>query len=449
MNSSPQAAASAGGHDRIAVHQRLERADRVDLDDRHVRAVAGHPRGDPLAHPAVAGDDDLAPGDEDVRRAQDAVERALAGAVAVVEEVLGLGLVDRDDREAEHPVGGHRPQPDDAGRRLLGPGVDLGHLVRALGVEQVHEVAAVVHRQLRMRVGDRPQVRVVGLVVLAAPGERRDAVLGDERGRHVVLGRERVARREHDLRAAGLERAHQVGRLGRDVEARADAQAVERPVALEALADEAQDGHLALGPLDPSDALGGEAEVGHVVGRGCAGGRHRGSVSLRLKRRRNGAARSGQGEPRRWTRRSSKRTCSCVSEAAIGVERGRVVGADVEHDLVARPQQLGGHRAGDGGREAATTIVDMGQDVADDRQARPRADHVRARGGDQLAVDAQAVVDAVGDRRRRQPRREAELVEPVEVADLDRQEPLDARRVRPELRRSTHIRTIDGPGSTR
>ena len=119
-----------------------------------------------------------------------------------------------------------------------------------------------------------------------------------------------LRRGQHDLGAAGLERAHQVGGLGRDMEARADAQAVERPVALEALADEAQDGHLALRPFDAADALGGEAEVGHVVGRERAGGGHRGSVSLRVNRRRSGAARSGQGEPRRWTRRSSKRTCS-------------------------------------------------------------------------------------------------------------------------------------------
>ena len=108
MNSSPQRGRLAGGHHREAVHQRLEGADRVDLDDRDVRAVAGHPRGDPLADPAVAGDDDLAAGDEDVGRPQDPVERALAGPVAVVEEVLGLGLVDRDDREAEGAVGGHR-----------------------------------------------------------------------------------------------------------------------------------------------------------------------------------------------------------------------------------------------------------------------------------------------------------------------------------------------------
>ena len=154
------------------------------------------------------------------------------------------------------------------------------------------------------------EVRVVGVAVLAAPGVRRDPVLGDERRGDVVLGRERVRGREDDLGAAGLERPHQVGRLGGDVEAGADAQPVERALALEALADQAQDGHLALGPFDPADALGGEAEVRDVVGGQAVVAVIEASVSLRVKRRRSGAASSGQGEPRRWTRRSSNRMCS-------------------------------------------------------------------------------------------------------------------------------------------
>ena len=60
-----------------------------------------------------------------------------------------------------------------------------------------------------------------------------------------------------------------------------------------------------------------------------------------------------------------------VAEAAIGLEGGRIVGADVEDDLVAGPEQLRGDGAGDGGRVAAATIVDVGQDVADDREPRP------------------------------------------------------------------------------
>ncbi len=57
-----------------------------------------------------------------------------------------------------------------------------------------------------------------------------------------------------------------------------------------------------------------------------------------------------------------------VAEAAIGLERRRVVGSDVEDDLVAEPQQLRGDGAGDRRGVAAAAVVDVGQDVADDRQ---------------------------------------------------------------------------------
>ena len=81
---------------------------------------------------------------------------------------------------------------------------------------------------------------------------------------------------------------------------------------------------IALGPVDPADAHRGEPEVRHVVGNrgrprvgGRVGGRvvvewdsHRIQFSLRVKRRRSGAVKSGHGEPRRWARRSSNRTCS-------------------------------------------------------------------------------------------------------------------------------------------
>ena len=64
-----------------------------------------------------------------------------------------------------------------------------------------------------------------------------------------------------------LQRAHEVGGLGGDVQAGADAQARERPLPLEALADEAQDRHLPLRPLDATNTFIHETEVGDVVGR--------------------------------------------------------------------------------------------------------------------------------------------------------------------------------------
>jgi hypothetical protein len=94
-----------------------------------VRSEALRPQRDALADPAVAGDDEALPREEDVRRPDDAVDRRLSGAVSVVEQVFRLRLVDGDDREAERAVCLERLQPDDTGRRLLGAGDDVAELL--------------------------------------------------------------------------------------------------------------------------------------------------------------------------------------------------------------------------------------------------------------------------------------------------------------------------------
>ena len=88
MITSARAAASIAGQHLEAVHHGFERAQRIDLADDHVGAQALGAHRDALAARAVADDGDHAAGDQDVGRAQDAVDRRLAGAVAVVEEVL-------------------------------------------------------------------------------------------------------------------------------------------------------------------------------------------------------------------------------------------------------------------------------------------------------------------------------------------------------------------------
>ena len=95
------------GHDLEALHPRLQRAHGIDLADHDLRAGAARALGQAAPGPAVAEDDEGLPGEQDVRRAQDAVERGLAGAVVVVEDALGVRLVDGDDRAAS---GAPRPR---------------------------------------------------------------------------------------------------------------------------------------------------------------------------------------------------------------------------------------------------------------------------------------------------------------------------------------------------
>ena len=92
-----------------------------------------------------------------------------------------------------------------------------------------------------------------------------------------------------------------------------------------------------------------------------------------------------------------------VAQAAVGLQRGRVVGADVEDDVVARLQQLRCDGAGHSGGEAAAAMVGLGEDVADDRQPRLARDDVRPGRRDELATGAHPEIHALGDGRRRQP----------------------------------------------
>ncbi len=223
------------------------------------------PRGDAAAAPAVAGDDERAAREQDVGRADDPVDRRLARAVAVVEQVLRIRLVHGDDREAERPVALERAQADDAGGRLLRAGDHVDELLAPVRMQDADHVGAVVHRDLRLVVDRGLDVLVVGVVVLALDGEDGDVVLVDERRGDVVLRGQRVRRAEHDVRAAGLQRARQVGGLGGDVQAGRDAVARQRLLGLEALPDRGEHRHLPVGPRDPPHSLGGERQILHVV----------------------------------------------------------------------------------------------------------------------------------------------------------------------------------------
>ncbi len=252
-------------HHLEAVHDRLERAQGLDLGDDDVGAHALRPGGDAAAAHPVAGDDERASGQQDVRRAQDAVDRGLPRAVPVVEEVLGVGVVDRDHRKRQHALLLHRTKPDDTRRRLLRAADDVAEQILARPVELRDQVRAVVHRDLRSSRQDRLDVAVVAVAVLALVGEDGDLVAVHEGRRRVVLGRERVRGAEGELGPAGLERQHQHRGLGRHVQARAEADALERLLLGEALADLAEDGHELLGPLDLEPARRREREVLHVV----------------------------------------------------------------------------------------------------------------------------------------------------------------------------------------
>ena len=389
--------------------------------------------------------------------------------------MLRLRLVDGHDREPESAVPRHGPEPDDARRRLLRPGEDAREELGPRVVEQAHEVAAVVHRDLRLRVGDRVEVRVVGGAVLAAPGEDADPVACRECGRDVVLGRERVARGERRPRAppaASVRTRFAVSvvtcrqaamRRPARGRSRVKRSRIRRRTGISRSAHSIRRTPSSARPRSVT-SWGGRA-VEFVMGgglSGVSGGRAacgsadyaRGPGASAEEPLEVGAASARARLP---TRRRAvdepllEAHVLAVAQLAVCLERRRVVGADVEHHLVAEPEQLGGHRTGDRRRVAAPPVVDVGHHVAHDAQARLGRDDVRPGSRHEAAAHADAVVGALGDRGRRQPGREAQLVEAVEVADLHRQEAGDVGRVRPERSpvdpHPDHLRARVPPGS--
>ena len=125
------------GGDLVAVHRRLQRADRVDLGDDHPGALAAQRLRAALADVAVAADDRDLAADEDVGGAVDAVDERVAAAVLVVELRLGDRVVDVDGREEQRALLHHVVEAVHAGGGLLGDALDLagdlGPAVAALG----------------------------------------------------------------------------------------------------------------------------------------------------------------------------------------------------------------------------------------------------------------------------------------------------------------------------
>src|SRR5215207_10000998 len=102
------------GHHLKTIHDRFERLHRVDFRDDDLRAHAACAGGKTASAPAVACHYKILASQQDVGGADDTVNGRLTRAIAVIEQVLGQGIVYRDDREFQNVVFFHRFQANDA-----------------------------------------------------------------------------------------------------------------------------------------------------------------------------------------------------------------------------------------------------------------------------------------------------------------------------------------------
>ena len=239
----------------MPVHSRLQRSRMVHLSDNHIRAHPARPQRHASPAPAVARHHNFLARPKYVRRPRDAVQRALPSAVAVVEEVLGIGVVHRDNRIPQPARARQAPQPDNARGRLFSAADNALYRVPALRVQYSHQIRAVVHSDVGAEVKRGVDVRVIGIVVLALDGECGDAVFARQRRRHVVLRAQRIARAYRRFSAAVLQREQQIRGLCGHMQTRRDPQPRQRLFFRKSLPNLAQHRHFALSPADPPNAL--------------------------------------------------------------------------------------------------------------------------------------------------------------------------------------------------
>ena len=137
-------------HHAEAVHHRLHRLDRVDFGDDHLGAEALGPHSDALAAPAVACDHDGLACDDEVGCAVDAVPDTLTGAVAVVKEMLAVGIVDEHHREEELLLGVEGDEAVYACGGLLAAAYDVRNELGELAVDAGNQVASIVDDDVRL-----------------------------------------------------------------------------------------------------------------------------------------------------------------------------------------------------------------------------------------------------------------------------------------------------------
>jgi hypothetical protein len=137
--------------------------------------------------PAVAGDHELRSCEEEIGGADDAVNRGLPGAVTIVEQMLGVGVVDGHDRIGEHAFFRHGTQTNNPGGRFLGATNHVRQFSLALGMKHGDQVGAIVHGDLRLVIDRCHDVRIIRVVVFASDGENGPAVVADQAGSYIVL----------------------------------------------------------------------------------------------------------------------------------------------------------------------------------------------------------------------------------------------------------------------
>jgi hypothetical protein len=137
------------GHHTVTVHHSFESFQRVDLGDDNIGAHTACPAGQTTAAPTITNNHKDFTGQQYVGGADDAIDGRLTGAVTVVKEVFGHGIVDSDNREVQGFISCHGTKANNAGSGLFGTAEDFRQQFAVFFMQSGDQVRTVIHGDLR------------------------------------------------------------------------------------------------------------------------------------------------------------------------------------------------------------------------------------------------------------------------------------------------------------
>src|SRR5206468_11657326 len=119
-----------------------------------------------------------------------AVQCRLTGAVPVVEQAFGIGVIHGNHGKFQNAVLRHTAQANHARGGFFGAAANIGEQFTPVGVNAGTEVRAVVHGDLGLVIERRCDVLVIGRVVFSLYGKYRNLVEPHQSSRHIILSAE-------------------------------------------------------------------------------------------------------------------------------------------------------------------------------------------------------------------------------------------------------------------
>ena len=192
------------GHDLIAFHRRLQRADRIDFGDHDAAAGLAQRGGRALADVAEARDHRDLARHHHVGAAADAVDQRLAAAIEVVEFRLGDAVVDVDRREQQLAFLLHIVEPVHARGGLFGNAFDvlgdLGEITLRLFLQELLDQREEHFLFFRLRLVEELDVAVLGAQAVMHQHGGVAAVIEDHVGRAAAVPVEQSLRCSPSIR---------------------------------------------------------------------------------------------------------------------------------------------------------------------------------------------------------------------------------------------------------